>query len=150
MLELVGPDGKVVEEERGASCVVDRIACCRDNLTRMTIEVRVPTYVAGATRMVGETQLVPPWLEPLLATPFFSTCVTHSDVPHGECNMFCLDCPVTAAFCFYYRSVRNLDHRTIQVGLLLLCSTSPNSHIVMWYLVSMSASFGAWTPLVHP
>ncbi|MQL84145.1 hypothetical protein Taro_016653, partial [Colocasia esculenta] len=65
--------------------------------------------------MAGETQLVPPWLEPLLATPFFSTCATHGDAPRGECNMFCLDCPAAAAFCFYCRSVRHFDHRTIQI-----------------------------------
>ncbi|MQM07296.1 hypothetical protein Taro_040133, partial [Colocasia esculenta] len=83
MLELVGPDGKVAEEERGASCVVDRIACSRDNHTRMEIKVRAPAYVAGSTRMAGEMQLVPPWLEPLLEMLFFSTCATHGDALRG-------------------------------------------------------------------
>lgn len=58
--------------------------------------------------------LVPPWLEPLLNTSFFSICRTHGDAARSECNMFCLDCNGDA-FCFYCRSSRHKDHQVIQV-----------------------------------
>ncbi|MQL91415.1 hypothetical protein Taro_024033 [Colocasia esculenta] len=69
------------------------------------------------TRRAGveEQQLVPPWLEPLLATPFFSPCAAHGDAARGECNLFCLDCPAAAAFCLYCRSASHSDHSVIQV-----------------------------------
>uniref|UniRef100_A0A7N2R899 PLATZ transcription factor family protein n=2 Tax=Fagaceae TaxID=3503 RepID=A0A7N2R899_QUELO len=58
--------------------------------------------------------LVPPWLEPLLNTSFFSICRTHGDAARSECNMFCLDCNGDA-FCFYCRSSRHKDHQVIQI-----------------------------------
>ncbi|GMY25032.1 protein RGF1 INDUCIBLE TRANSCRIPTION FACTOR 1-like [Fagus crenata] len=58
--------------------------------------------------------LVPPWLEPLLTTSFFSICRIHGDAARSECNMFCLDCNEDA-FCFYCRSSRHKDHQVIQI-----------------------------------
>ncbi|KAK2983730.1 hypothetical protein RJ640_024083 [Escallonia rubra] len=61
-----------------------------------------------------DTMLVPPWLEPLLNTAFFSVCRSHSDAARSECNMYCLDCNDTS-FCFYCRSSRHKDHQVIQI-----------------------------------
>ncbi|PQQ14102.1 uncharacterized protein Pyn_06914 [Prunus yedoensis var. nudiflora] len=58
--------------------------------------------------------LVPPWLESLLSTAFFSICPSHKDAPRSECNMYCLDCN-NGAFCFYCRSSRHKDHQVIQI-----------------------------------
>ncbi|KAF7804379.1 tRNA-intron endonuclease [Senna tora] len=58
--------------------------------------------------------LVPPWLEPLLSTSFFSVCRIHGDAARSECNMYCLDCN-RDAFCFYCRSSRHKDHQVIQI-----------------------------------
>ncbi|KAL1549371.1 protein RGF1 INDUCIBLE TRANSCRIPTION FACTOR 1 isoform X1 [Salvia divinorum] len=58
--------------------------------------------------------LVPPWLERLLNTAFFSICRTHGDAARSECNMFCLDCNADA-FCFYCRSSKHKDHQVIQI-----------------------------------
>ncbi|XP_041027532.1 protein RGF1 INDUCIBLE TRANSCRIPTION FACTOR 1-like isoform X2 [Juglans microcarpa x Juglans regia] len=58
---------------------------------------------------------VPPWLEPLLTTSFFSVCRVHGDAARSECNMFCLDCNGAYAFCFYCRSSRHKDHQVIQI-----------------------------------
>lgn len=58
--------------------------------------------------------LVPPWLKPLLKTPFFNVCRIHGDAARSECNMFCLDCNGDA-FCFYCRSSRHKDHHVIQI-----------------------------------
>ncbi|XP_024023006.1 uncharacterized protein LOC21405427 [Morus notabilis] len=58
---------------------------------------------------------VPPWLEPLLTTSFFSVCRTHGDAARSERNMFCLDCPNGDAFCFYCRSSKHQDHQVIQI-----------------------------------
>lgn len=57
---------------------------------------------------------VPPWLEPLLNTNFFTVCRTHSDAARSECNMYCLDCNGTS-FCFYCRSSKHKDHQVIQI-----------------------------------
>ncbi|KAA0043950.1 uncharacterized protein E6C27_scaffold236G002930 [Cucumis melo var. makuwa] len=56
----------------------------------------------------------PPWLEPLLTTPFFSICHTHGDAARSERNMYCLDCH-SDAFCFYCRSSHHNDHQVIQI-----------------------------------
>ncbi|CAI8602522.1 unnamed protein product [Vicia faba] len=58
--------------------------------------------------------LVPPWLKPLLNTPFFNVCPIHRDAARSECNMFCLDCNIDA-FCFYCRSSKHKDHQVIQI-----------------------------------
>ncbi|KAG0454173.1 hypothetical protein HPP92_025477 [Vanilla planifolia] len=68
-------------------------------------------------RRVAAT-LVPPWLEPLLTTPFFSVCTPHAEVARNERNMFCLDCgggPRGGAFCLYCRSELHARHRVIQI-----------------------------------
>ncbi|KAL8168148.1 hypothetical protein V2J09_009647 [Rumex salicifolius] len=54
---------------------------------------------------------VPPWLEPLLTAAFFSICRVHGDAARSECNMYCLDCPIGSAFCFYCRSSKHKDHQ---------------------------------------
>ncbi|KAF5196007.1 Platz transcription factor family protein isoform [Thalictrum thalictroides] len=59
--------------------------------------------------------LVPPWLEPLLSTSFFSVCRVHGDAARSECNMYCLDCNGKNAFCFYCRSSKHKDHSVIQI-----------------------------------
>lgn len=61
-----------------------------------------------------QQQLVPPWLEKLLGTAFFSVCRTHGAAARSECNMYCLDCNGDA-FCFYCRSSRHKEHQVIQV-----------------------------------
>ncbi|KAJ6871142.1 hypothetical protein NC652_036723 [Populus alba x Populus x berolinensis] len=61
-----------------------------------------------------DTMLVPPWLESLLSTSFFTVCRTHGDESRNECNMYCLDCEGDA-FCFYCRSSRHKDHQVIQI-----------------------------------
>ncbi|XP_028808093.1 uncharacterized protein LOC114762710 [Neltuma alba] len=59
--------------------------------------------------------LVPPWLEPLLSTTFFTICQTHISLPRNECNMFCIDCTHRSGFCFYCRSIWHQHHRVIQI-----------------------------------
>ncbi|KAI3518175.1 hypothetical protein L1887_06630 [Cichorium endivia] len=61
-----------------------------------------------------QQQLVPPWLEKLLGTAFFSVCRTHGAAARSECNMYCLDCNGDA-FCFYCRSSRHKEHQVIQI-----------------------------------
>ncbi|XP_073298701.1 protein RGF1 INDUCIBLE TRANSCRIPTION FACTOR 1-like isoform X1 [Primulina huaijiensis] len=58
---------------------------------------------------------VPPWLEKLLATAFFTVCRSHGAAARSECNMYCLDCSVDDAFCLYCRSSKHRDHRVIQI-----------------------------------
>ncbi|XP_059667536.1 protein RGF1 INDUCIBLE TRANSCRIPTION FACTOR 1-like [Cornus florida] len=61
-----------------------------------------------------DNMFVPPWLEPLLSTDFFSLCRTHRDSARSECNMYCLDCNGDP-FCFYCRSSKHKDHQVIQI-----------------------------------
>ncbi|KAG6517527.1 hypothetical protein ZIOFF_020919 [Zingiber officinale] len=72
----------------------------------------------GAAMMMRRVaaSLVPPWLETLLSTNFFSACALHTEAPRSECNMFCLDCGGAASsFCFYCRSDSHSGHRVIQI-----------------------------------
>ncbi|KAG9134596.1 hypothetical protein Leryth_000927 [Lithospermum erythrorhizon] len=62
-----------------------------------------------------DTMLVPTWLERLLNTSFFTICKTHGDASKSECNMYCLDCNNSDAFCFYCRSSKHKDHQVIQI-----------------------------------
>ncbi|XP_072995315.1 protein RGF1 INDUCIBLE TRANSCRIPTION FACTOR 1-like [Typha latifolia] len=66
-------------------------------------------------RRVAAESHVPPWLEALLTTQFFATCPDHADAARSESNLFCLDCPAAAAFCFYCRSRSHSSHRVIQI-----------------------------------
>ncbi|KAK7257664.1 hypothetical protein RIF29_31804 [Crotalaria pallida] len=61
-----------------------------------------------------ELMLVPPWLEQLLSTTFFSICQGHINSPRNECNMFCLNCR-DQSFCFYCKSSWHKDHQVIQI-----------------------------------
>ncbi|XP_026418733.1 uncharacterized protein LOC113314181 isoform X1 [Papaver somniferum] len=62
------------------------------------------------------TMLIPPWLETLLSTTnFFSICRSHEDAARNECNMYCVDCNLDAAFCFCCRSADHKDHNVIQI-----------------------------------
>ncbi|XP_059646790.1 protein RGF1 INDUCIBLE TRANSCRIPTION FACTOR 1-like [Cornus florida] len=61
-----------------------------------------------------DTMLVPPWLERLLNTAFFSICRTHGDAARSECNMYCLNCNENS-FCFYCRSSKHKEHQVIQI-----------------------------------
>ncbi|CAL4956345.1 unnamed protein product [Urochloa decumbens] len=60
--------------------------------------------------------MVPPWLELLLATPFFLNCRSHLLSSRSECNLFCVECEAPpAAFCYYCRSDHHSTHRVIQI-----------------------------------
>lgn len=63
----------------------------------------------------SSSSLMPPWLEPLLTTHFFTTCSVHPDAARSECNMYCLDCPSSSSFCFYCRSEAHDGHRVVQI-----------------------------------
>ncbi|TVU30875.1 hypothetical protein EJB05_22522, partial [Eragrostis curvula] len=61
-------------------------------------------------------EVAPPWLELLLATQFFTTCVDHLLLSRNECNLFCIDCETQpAAFCYCCRSHYHTNHRVIQI-----------------------------------
>ncbi|XP_002523744.2 protein RGF1 INDUCIBLE TRANSCRIPTION FACTOR 1 isoform X2 [Ricinus communis] len=61
-----------------------------------------------------EEMLIPPWLESLLSTSFFTICPRHQDSARSECNMFCLDCK-NGAFCFCCRSSKHKEHSVLQI-----------------------------------
>nr|GEX68641.1 hypothetical protein [Tanacetum cinerariifolium] len=77
--------------------------------TRLNLSLKVTN-----SRILTMQLVVPPWLEKLLSTEFFSVCRTHGDAARSERNMYCLDCN-DEAFCFYCRSSRHKDHQVIQI-----------------------------------
>ncbi|KAH0457272.1 hypothetical protein IEQ34_015179 [Dendrobium chrysotoxum] len=79
--------------------------------------IHVGEISGGMTMRRVAASLVPPWLEPLLTTPFFSICSAHAEAARNERNMFCLDCggAESGAFCLYCRSERHAGHRVIQI-----------------------------------
>ncbi|XP_047316544.1 protein RGF1 INDUCIBLE TRANSCRIPTION FACTOR 1-like [Impatiens glandulifera] len=60
------------------------------------------------------TMLVPPWLEPLLKTSFFSICQNHGNSCRSEKNMYCLECN-DGSFCSNCRTSNHKDHQVIQI-----------------------------------
>ncbi|WVZ69935.1 hypothetical protein U9M48_018649 [Paspalum notatum var. saurae] len=61
-------------------------------------------------------EMVPSWLELLLATQFFTTCANHPLATRNECNLFCTECEeLPPAFCNYCRSCDHSTHHVIQI-----------------------------------
>lgn len=69
---------------------------------------------------MGNNDLGPPWLKPMLRASYFNPCSIHGDSNKSECNMFCLDCMGTA-LCSYCL-INHKDHRVVQVFLFYFFS----------------------------
>lgn len=63
---------------------------------------------------MGNEELEPPWLRPLLKTSFFKPCEIHAESTKNECNMYCLDCMGSTALCSYCLSSHK-DHHYVQI-----------------------------------
>ncbi|OWM81136.1 hypothetical protein CDL15_Pgr007167 [Punica granatum] len=62
---------------------------------------------------VGNVEMGPPWLIPMLRANYFVPCLIHGDSHKSECNLFCFDC-IGNAFCSYCQ-VNHRDHNVIQI-----------------------------------
>ncbi|XP_041020386.1 protein RGF1 INDUCIBLE TRANSCRIPTION FACTOR 1-like [Juglans microcarpa x Juglans regia] len=62
---------------------------------------------------MGNDELSPPWLIPMLRASYFIPCSIHGDSHKSECNMFCLDC-MGNALCSYCL-IDHKDHRVVQI-----------------------------------
>lgn len=62
---------------------------------------------------MGNDELGPPWLKPLLRASYFIPCSIHGDSNKSECNLFCLDC-MGHALCSYCL-INHKDHSVVQV-----------------------------------
>ncbi|XP_039120998.1 uncharacterized protein LOC120257625 [Dioscorea cayenensis subsp. rotundata] len=69
--------------------------------------------MVGPMIRMGNEELEPPWLRPLLKTSFFKPCEIHAESTKNECNMYCLDCMGTA-LCSYCLS-NHKDHHYVQI-----------------------------------
>lgn len=67
---------------------------------------------------MGNDELGPPWLIPMLGASYFISCSIHGDSNKSECNMFCLDC-MGRALCSYCL-INHKDHRVVQVWTIIL------------------------------
>ncbi|KAL8514484.1 hypothetical protein ACS0TY_013554 [Phlomoides rotata] len=66
---------------------------------------------------MGNGEMGPPWLIPMLKADYFIPCALHFDSNKSECNMFCLDC-MGNAFCSYCSVIKHTDtqhHRVLQI-----------------------------------
>lgn len=77
-------------------------------------QYHVGNQVSAIGRM-GNDELGPPWLKPLLRASYFIPCSIHGDSNKSECNMFCLDC-MGHAICSYCL-INHKDHRVVQVWI---------------------------------
>ncbi|XP_059634426.1 protein RGF1 INDUCIBLE TRANSCRIPTION FACTOR 1-like isoform X2 [Cornus florida] len=68
--------------------------------------------VSPIVRM-GNEDMDPPWLKPMLRANYFIPCFVHGDSNKSECNMYCLDC-MGNALCSYCL-IRHKDHRVVQI-----------------------------------
>ncbi|WOL12378.1 hypothetical protein Cni_G21144 [Canna indica] len=62
---------------------------------------------------LGNEDMGPPWLRPLLKTSFFTPCDVHGDSNKSECNLYCLDC-MGDALCSYCVP-EHKDHHVVQI-----------------------------------
>lgn len=62
---------------------------------------------------MGNEEMGPAWLRPLLKANYFVACPSHGDANRSECNMFCLDC-MADALCSYCL-IHHKHHTVIQV-----------------------------------
>ncbi|KAK9270121.1 hypothetical protein L1049_025695 [Liquidambar formosana] len=62
---------------------------------------------------MGNQDMGPPWLKPMLKASYFIPCAVHGDSNKCECNMFCLDC-MGNALCSYCL-IHHKDHRVLQI-----------------------------------
>eukprot|EP00258_Populus_trichocarpa_P004738 XP_002307009.3 uncharacterized protein LOC7485674 isoform X1 [Populus trichocarpa] len=62
---------------------------------------------------MGNHDMGPPWLIPMLRASYFIPCGVHGESNKSECNMFCLDC-MGNAFCSYCL-IYHKDHRVVQI-----------------------------------
>ncbi|OVA01054.1 Protein of unknown function DUF597 [Macleaya cordata] len=69
--------------------------------------------MVGPMISMGNNDLGPPWLKPLLKASYFIPCRTHGDSNKSECNYFCLDCMGNAlcSLCL----IHHRDHRIVQI-----------------------------------
>ncbi|XP_059636691.1 protein RGF1 INDUCIBLE TRANSCRIPTION FACTOR 1-like isoform X2 [Cornus florida] len=65
---------------------------------------------------IGNHDLGPPWLKPMLRANYFLPCSVHVYSNKNECNMFCLDCP-TDALCSYCL-INHKDHDVLQTYII--------------------------------
>ncbi|XP_065010017.1 protein RGF1 INDUCIBLE TRANSCRIPTION FACTOR 1-like [Musa acuminata AAA Group] len=62
---------------------------------------------------LGNEDMGPPWLRPLLKASFFQSCEIHGDSSKSECNLYCLDC-MGDALCSYCLPDHS-DHHVVQI-----------------------------------
>ncbi|XP_041017684.1 protein RGF1 INDUCIBLE TRANSCRIPTION FACTOR 1 [Juglans microcarpa x Juglans regia] len=74
--------------------------------------VFAPPKMSPLGRM-GDDELGPRWLIPMLRASYFIPCSIHGDSNKSECNMFCLDC-MGRALCSYCL-INHKDHRVVQI-----------------------------------
>lgn len=80
------------------------------------INTILDNQVSPVGRM-GNDELGPPWLKPLLRANYFIPCSIHGDSNKSECNLFCLDC-MGHALCSYCL-INHKDHRVVQVLIFI-------------------------------
>ena len=72
---------------------------------------------------MGNDDLGPSWLKPILRANYFNPCSIHGDSHKSECNMFCLDC-MGIALCSY-SLINHKDHHIVQVSFFFFFLLSP-------------------------
>ncbi|KAJ0964992.1 hypothetical protein J5N97_026130 [Dioscorea zingiberensis] len=77
------------------------------------VRTKQKKVMVGPMIRMGNEDLGPPWLTPLLRTKFFIPCEIHLESTKNECNMYCLDC-MGNALCSYCLS-HHKDHHVVQI-----------------------------------
>ncbi|KAJ4966941.1 hypothetical protein NE237_018790 [Protea cynaroides] len=92
---------------------VDKLAIENQEQKIGVVNTKLKKVMVSPIVRMGNDDLIPMWLKPMLKANYFIPCRIHGDSSKSECNMYCLDC-MGNALCSYCL-INHRDHRVVQI-----------------------------------